>query len=119
MLPISAGPACGIADQFVRLQDATSLTDYQQLLNRLFPNRVAEITAIITEIRRVMGYMDVLYGIDNPPGHTGQMITRAIQTGLPAIWQAGQWTFSPSGLPVSVLTGKLAADAIIKALKRR
>jgi hypothetical protein len=37
---------------------------------------------------------------------------------VPGILQAGQWTFSPSGLPTAILTGKLAADAAQAALKR-
>jgi phytoene dehydrogenase-like protein len=37
---------------------------------------------------------------------------------LPGIFQAGQWTYSPSGLPVSILTGKLAADQAIKEIKK-
>jgi len=44
-------------------------------------------------------------------------ITNAIKTPIRNVYQCGQWTFSPSGLPVSILTGKLAADAIHKALK--
>lgn len=44
-------------------------------------------------------------------------IAHSIQTPLPDIYQAGQWTFSPSGLPVSILTGKLAADRVDKDLK--
>jgi len=35
------------------------------------------------------------------------------------ISQAGQWVFSPSGLPISVLTGKMAADRVIKVLKKK
>ncbi len=45
-------------------------------------------------------------------------ITSSIQTPIQDVYQCGQWTFSPSGLPVSILTGKLAADAIHKTLKR-
>jgi phytoene dehydrogenase-like protein len=45
-------------------------------------------------------------------------ILKAIQTPLPRIFQAGQWTYSPSGLPVSILTGKLAADKVLKELKK-
>ena len=37
-------------------------------------------------------------------------IAKSVLTPVPDIFQAGQWTFSPSGLPISVLTGKLAAD---------
>ena len=44
-------------------------------------------------------------------------IRRSVKTPIPDVVQCGQWTFSPSGLPVSVLTGKLAADDVIKSLK--
>ncbi|WP_373483245.1 phytoene desaturase family protein [Acetobacterium sp.] len=46
-------------------------------------------------------------------------IAKTIETPLPHIYQAGQWTFSPSGLPVSILTGKLAADGVIKRLVKQ
>ncbi|MBN2780358.1 MAG: NAD(P)/FAD-dependent oxidoreductase, partial [Candidatus Marinimicrobia bacterium] len=38
----------------------------------------------------------------------------SMKTPLPHICQAGQWSYSPSGLPISVLTGKLAADRVLK-----
>jgi phytoene dehydrogenase-like protein len=41
-------------------------------------------------------------------------IMSAIKTPVPGVYQAGQWTYSPSGLPISFLTGKLAADRVIK-----
>jgi phytoene dehydrogenase-like protein len=44
-------------------------------------------------------------------------ITNSINTPIEDVYQCGQWTFNPSGLPVSILTGKLAADAIHKTLK--
>ncbi len=45
-------------------------------------------------------------------------ILNAIKTPLPDVLQAGQWTYSPAGLPISILTGKLAADNVIKALSK-
>jgi phytoene dehydrogenase-like protein len=45
-------------------------------------------------------------------------ILNAIRTPTPGILQAGQWTYSPAGLPISILTGKLAADQVIKELKK-
>jgi phytoene dehydrogenase-like protein len=45
-------------------------------------------------------------------------IYSATKTPIPDVWQAGQWTYSPSGLPISILTGKLAADAAVKTLKK-
>lgn len=44
------------------------------------------------------------------------MVAQAVRTPIPDTYQAGQWTYSPSGLPISILTGKLAADRILKDL---
>ncbi len=44
-------------------------------------------------------------------------VASSIKTKIPDIYQAGQWTFSPSGLPIAVMTGKLAADEVNKKLK--
>ena len=41
-------------------------------------------------------------------------VAQSVETGLPSIYQAGQWTYSPSGLPIAILTGKLAADKVLK-----
>jgi len=43
-------------------------------------------------------------------------IAVAVNTPLPNVYQAGQWTFSPSGFPISLITGKLAADKILRTL---
>jgi phytoene dehydrogenase-like protein len=43
-------------------------------------------------------------------------INESVYTPMSDIFQCGQWTFSPSGLPISILTGKLAGDAAQKAL---
>lgn len=43
-------------------------------------------------------------------------IANAVNTPLPDVLQAGQWTYSPAGLPVSLITGKLAADKAHKRL---
>ncbi|MCJ7694166.1 MAG: hypothetical protein MUO40_01965, partial [Anaerolineaceae bacterium] len=45
-------------------------------------------------------------------------ILNAIKTPIPGVYQAGHWTYSPSGLPISVLTGKIAADQVIKDLRK-
>ena len=44
-------------------------------------------------------------------------IANSVKTPLPDVFQAGQWTYSPSGFPVALITGKLAADAVNKGLK--
>jgi phytoene dehydrogenase-like protein len=54
-----------------------------------------------------------------PVMHSMGKIGKSIFTPIPDVLQAGQWVFSPSGLPISVLTGKLAADTAVKRLSKR
>jgi len=56
----------GIGDQNIKLTSKDSLEEYAEMLARIFPENAEEISKIKEEIRKVMGYMDVLYGIDNP-----------------------------------------------------
>lgn len=39
-----------------------------------------------------------------------QNAQKSVITAIPNIYKAGQWTYSPAGVPMSILTGKLAAD---------
>jgi len=43
-----------------------------------------------------------------------QKADRAVLTPIPSVYQAGQWTYSPGGVPMAILTGKLAADRVLK-----
>jgi phytoene dehydrogenase-like protein len=40
---------------------------------------------------------------------------KAVINPVPSIYQAGQWTYSPAGVPMSILTGKLAARSILNS----
>lgn len=46
-------------------------------------------------------------------------ISKSCLTPIPNVFQAGQWTYSPSGLPISILTGKIASDKVDKILGRK
>ncbi|MBK7131581.1 MAG: NAD(P)/FAD-dependent oxidoreductase [Bacteroidales bacterium] len=46
-----------------------------------------------------------------------QFSDRSVITPIPSIHQAGQWAYSPAGVPMSILTGKLAANRVIKQVK--
>ncbi|TKG97428.1 NAD(P)/FAD-dependent oxidoreductase [Puteibacter caeruleilacunae] len=46
-----------------------------------------------------------------------QYSDKSVLTPIPNIFQAGQWAYSPSGVPMSILTGKLAADRVCKLQK--
>jgi phytoene dehydrogenase-like protein len=47
-----------------------------------------------------------------------QIADRSVITPVPTIFQAGQWAYSPAGVPMSILTGKIAADRALKQLKK-
>ncbi len=53
-----------------------------------------------------------------PAEHRMMAIARSVRTPIPDVSQAGQWTYSPSGVPISIITGKLAADAASKKLRK-
>ncbi|MGE4583270.1 MAG: phytoene desaturase family protein [Sphaerochaeta sp.] len=54
-----------------------------------------------------------------PVVHQMRRITKSVETVIAHVSQAGQWSFSPSGLPISAMTGNLAAKRAIKDLKKR
>ena len=56
----------GIGKDVIGVTSRESLGLYQELLEKNFPENKQDIAAIIKEIHKVMGYMDILYGIDNP-----------------------------------------------------
>ncbi len=39
-----------------------------------------------------------------------QIADRSVLTPIPSVYQVGQWVYSPGGVPMSILTGMLAAD---------
>ncbi|MFW9823226.1 MAG: phytoene desaturase family protein [Candidatus Thorarchaeota archaeon] len=41
-------------------------------------------------------------------------IYSSVKTPIPKVLQGGQWTYSPAGIPIAILTGLLAAQKIIK-----
>ena len=43
-------------------------------------------------------------------------VNDSIKTSIPNVFKAGQWSYSPTGVPTSIMTGRLAADAAIKAV---
>ncbi|MBV1757937.1 MAG: NAD(P)/FAD-dependent oxidoreductase [Dethiosulfatibacter sp.] len=43
-------------------------------------------------------------------------VTDSVLTPISDVFQAGQWSYSPAGLPISIMTGKIAADKVNKLL---
>lgn len=49
-----------------------------------------------------------------PVVHKIHIADRSVFTPIPSIFQAGQWAYSPAGAPMSILTGKLASDRVLR-----
>ncbi len=47
-----------------------------------------------------------------------QISDRSVLTPVSTIFQAGQWAYSPAGVPMAILTGKLAADKALKQMRK-
>lgn len=58
-------------------------------------------------------------GPHRPAVHQMQRVARSVLTPIPGVFQAGQWAYSPGGVPMAILTGKLAADRAVKGSGRR
>jgi phytoene dehydrogenase-like protein len=56
----------GVENEILNIEGIESLTEYSNLLKRLYPESETETDHVIRIIRKVMKYMDVLYGIENP-----------------------------------------------------
>jgi all-trans-retinol 13,14-reductase len=51
----------------------------------------------------------------SPAVNALQKIPKAVATPYPGIFQAGQWAYSPAGIPTAILTGWYAQDAVKRA----
>lgn len=56
----------GIANKVIRVEDESAVNQYKELLMEFYPEQANDIGKITDEITKIMKYMDILYGIDNP-----------------------------------------------------
>lgn len=49
-----------------------------------------------------------------PVVHRFSKVAKSVNTPIPGIFKAGQWSYSPAGVPIAIMTGKLAADKVLK-----
>ncbi|MCK9305322.1 MAG: NAD(P)/FAD-dependent oxidoreductase [Bacteroidales bacterium] len=56
----------GIENEILNIRNIESLSEYKDLLKKLYPGSSQEVDEVVKTIRRIMKYMDVLYGIENP-----------------------------------------------------
>ena len=63
---VKSNVSIGIGRSILKLEGKESLHQYEDFLKEHYPDNKEDIERIIREIKRIMNYMDVLYGIDNP-----------------------------------------------------
>lgn len=63
---IKSHVSLGIVDHVLMLKDTADIAAYESMLKDLYPEEAENIEAIVREIRKVMDYMMVLFGNDNP-----------------------------------------------------
>jgi phytoene dehydrogenase-like protein len=54
-----------------------------------------------------------------PVVHQLKDIPKSVQTSIPGVLKAGQWAYSPAGVPIAMLTGWYASQDIIKGKKKK
>lgn len=59
------------------------------------------------------------FGQKLPVVHKMHKVNQSVRTPIPDILQAGQWSYSPTGVPMSVLTGKIAAGHVLKRRQQK
>ncbi len=61
------------------------------------------------------------WSFETPPPvvHTLKDIPKSVRTPLANVYQAGQWAYSPAGVPIAMLTGWYATQDILKQAKKK
>ncbi len=102
----------GIVDRLVKM---LSETVYPILADKVTDRHVFTPLSIQSRIASSEGaIVGWEFGREMPVINRIQIADRSVLTPIPSIFQAGQWAYSPAGVPMSILTGKLAADRILK-----
>lgn len=101
-----------------RILDVLSASLYPMLKDKLR----FKFSATPLTIEKTFGNSDgaiVGWSFETPVPVTHQMIrvNDAVRTAIPHVTQAGQWAYSPAGVPMAILTGRLAVQAMEKRKK--
>ncbi|MFW9918966.1 MAG: phytoene desaturase family protein [Candidatus Thorarchaeota archaeon] len=71
-------------------------------------------SAVGTSEGAVVGWT---YLSDVPVVHELRKMPSSVNTPIPNVYQAGQWAYTPAGIPTAILTGWHAAQNVLKAKK--
>lgn len=123
------GELCEIAEKAGRLDELKEKTAECMLKNLdegLYPGLRAKILFALpatplslehrfnTRCGAITGW-----SLEEPAPVSASLLTVSgcASTSMPHVWKAGQWSYSPSGAPVAILTGRIAAGKIARKLR--
>lgn len=101
-----------------RMLDTLSQSIYPNLKDKV----ILQFSSTPLTIQNVVGSSEgAIVGWSNETGipvvHNLLKIASSVKTPIPHVYQAGQWAYSPAGIPTAILTGSFAAMRIIKGKK--
>ena len=123
-------------DLFSKIQNAGWLDEFIQELENRILSVISDTVYPMLKDKIIARFSFSPLGIENRVGSSEGAITgwsfqksmpvinkiqnsdRSVLTPVPSIYQAGQWAYSPAGVPMSILTGKLAANRVLKRVKK-
>jgi phytoene dehydrogenase-like protein len=118
-----AARACGWYDELKTFAEECLIAGLDATIYPGLRNAVRErFSYTPLSIARIIGSSEgaitgwAFSGSAMPAVNRMQNVSRSVLTALPDTYQAGQWAYSPSGLPIAILTGKLAADSAMKRI---
>lgn len=100
-------------DEFIRVLDGSIFNGLKEKID-------LRLSATPLTLERHTGNTDgaiVGWSFENPFIPVPQSMIampNAIKTVIPHVYQAGQWSYSPAGVPISLLTGKVVAGHVAK-----
>ena len=99
--------------------DTLDATVYPGLKEKILFRKTATPITLMNMFRTSEGAITGWSLEEKPPVPNSLVgITGTAKTAIPYVYKAGQWSYSPSGVPIAVLTGRIAAGKIIKAARK-
>ncbi|NCU26769.1 NAD(P)/FAD-dependent oxidoreductase [Candidatus Nomurabacteria bacterium] len=113
--------AYAVCGRYTELKDLCARTVLNILEKSVFPGSTGKVRFVLTStpltIERITGNSSGAitgWSFDSdmiPAVSDITKIASSVKTPVADIFQAGQWAYSPAGLPTAIMTGKLAANA--------
>jgi phytoene dehydrogenase-like protein len=114
----------GWYDEFKHRMENRIISIFSETIYRGFANDILfQFSSTPLTIKKVSGSSEGAitgwsFETEIPVENQLKDIPKSVLTAIPGILQAGQWAYSPSGVPIAMLTGWHAAQKIIKPARR-